>query len=212
MTDTLFETPGTARPGHDEPGRAALLGEGQPARPELHVVGLDLSCTRTGVATRDGVRSLTPPAQLKPSARRPSPFPRMRWIRAAVVDLTNGADLVVVEAPAYSSNQSRSKEIAGLWHVVMSVIDARGTRWIDPMSNTLKKYATGNGRCEKPEMVIAAVKRLSWLDVANDDEADAAWAMALGHDLLGQPLIELPKVNRTALDAVRARFNTGALA
>lgn len=188
MTDVLFD-----------PETPVAAVSPVPAATGHNVVGLDLSLTRTGVATAAGTISLTPPKQL-------DGFSRMRWIRAAVVDRTNGADLVVVEAPAYSSNQAYAKEIAGLWHIVMVVIDSRGTRWIDVMSNTLKKYATGKGRCEKTEMVIAAVKRLPWLEVANDDEADAAWACALGHGLLGQPLVDLPKDNRSALAAVRARM------
>lgn len=163
------------------------------------VVGLDLSMSRTGVATRTGVDSFVPPDQLEG-------FARMRWIRARVLEWTNGADLVVVEAPAYSSNKAHAKELAGLWHVVMIAIDARGTRWVDAMSNTLKKYGTGNGKCEKSAMVIAAVKRLPWLEVSNDDEADAAWACALGHALLDNPIVELPQDNRSALVAVRSRF------
>lgn len=202
VTGTLFDTEASGRDRlPDEEGRA-VVGDGEvpsTARSDLNVVGLDLSLKRTGVATRTEVESLKPPAQL-------TGFARMRWIRACVVDRTNGADLVVVEAPAYSSNQAYAKEIAGLWHVVMVVIDSRGTRWIDAMSNTLKKYATGNGRCEKPEMVAAAVRRMPWLDVTNDDEADAAWACALGHDLLGAPIADLPQDHRAALSAVRARL------
>lgn len=175
-------------------------GTSAPAGTGKTVVGLDLSLSRTGVATATGVVSLVPPSQL-------DGFRRMRWIRAAVLDWTRPADLVVVEAPAYSTNKAHAKEIAGLWHVVMCTVDARGTRWIQVMSNTLKKYGTGNGRCEKTAMVIAAVKRMPWLDVSNDDEADAAWACALGHDLYDEPLVALPADHRSALAAVRARID-----
>lgn len=170
-----------------------------PTAPAPTVIGLDLSMGRTGVATATGVDSLVAPSQVKG-------FARMRWIRARVLEWTNGADLVVVEAPAFSSNQAYAKEIAGLWHVVMIAVDARGTRWVDVMSNTLKKYGTGKGRCEKTEMVIAAVKRMPWLEVSNDDEADAAWACAFGHELLDAPIVELPQEHRSALVAVRSRF------
>jgi hypothetical protein len=208
---TLFdtETPAAGRdpllsaagpgPAGDDRGEAVVAppaGSNQP-----RVVGLDLSLRRTGVVTPDGAFSLIPPAQLKG-------YPRMRWIRASVLGHTVGADLVVVEAPAFSSNQARAKEIAGLWHVVMIAVDIRGARWIDVMSNTLKVYATGKGSgVEKDAMVIAAVKRLP-IDVANNDEADAAWLYALGLDLLDQPLIALPATHRRALNAIRTRLQT----
>jgi len=172
------------------------------AAPALKVVGLDLSLNRTGIATAAGAESLVPPSQL-------DGFPRMRWIRAGVRDWTNDADLVIVEAPAFSSNGKYAKEIAGLWHVVMIAIDARGVRWFDVMSSSLKKYATGKGtKVGKDEMVIAAVKRLP-IEVTNNDEADAAWLCAFGHDLLGQPLVGLPHAHRAALDTPRVRFARG---
>lgn len=196
MTDVLFDTQTPVVAGAPVPAAT-----GQPTR---KIVGLDLSLKRTGIAAATGAESLAPPEQLLG-------FARMRWIRARVRDWTDGADLVVVEAPAYSSNKAHAKATAGLWHVVMISVDARGTRWVDVMANTNKKYATGNGRAEKAEMLIAALKRLP-IDVANDDEADAAWLCAFGHDLLGQPLVELPARNREALVAVRARFDvTGAM-
>lgn len=42
---------------------------------------------------------------------------------------------------------------------------------------TLKKHATGMGRCSKADMIAACIHRLA-IKPANDDEADAIW---LGH-------------------------------
>jgi Holliday junction resolvasome RuvABC endonuclease subunit len=163
------------------------------------IVGLDLSLTRTGIATRHGADSIQTPEQLKG-------FARMRWIRARVNEWTNHADLVVVERVAYNSNTAHAKENAGLWHVVMIAIDARGIPWVDVASATRCKYATGNGRADKGQVLAAAIKRLP-VDVTNHDEADAAWLCAIGHDLYGAPLAAMPAVNRAALDTVRPHIS-----
>lgn len=172
--------------------------------PELNVVGLDLSLTRTGIASTRGAESLSPPKQLGMLARQ-------RWIRHAVIARIADADLLVVERIAYSTTGKYAKENAGLWYVVMVAADARRIRWIDVVSNTRALYATGNGRADKGTVLAAAIKRLP-IDVANHDEADAAWLCALGHDLLDQPLTELPAKHRKALDTVRPRLTTGETA
>lgn len=209
MTDALFETP-TASPtpvggvvGHTVDPAAGTL-EREPADPAVgsaRVVGLDLSLKRTGVATAAGSDSLTPPDGLKGLAR-------LRWIRAAVLGWARDADLIVVERVTYSTIGQYAKENAGLWYVVMVAIDARQIRWIDVVSNTRAKYATGNGRADKDAVLKAAIRRLP-IEVENNDEADAAWLCALGHDLLGQPLVDLPATHRDALNTVRPRLPRG---
>lgn len=162
-----------------------------------HVIGLDLGLTRVGVAARSGADSFVPPPGFDEG------FRRMRWIRSRVLGWTDRADLVVVESPAFSSNGKYAKENAGLWHVVMISVDARGTRWISVQNNTAKKYATGNGRAEKGQMLAAAFRRGLPMDVDNDDEADAAWLCAIGHDLLGAPLVTLPAAQRDSIQRLR---------
>jgi hypothetical protein len=188
--------------GDNEAGRVNV-GEGEApdlTRPAL-VVGLDLSLKRTGIASPAGAESLSPPQQLGMLARQ-------RWIRHAVLARVADADLLVVERIAYSTTGKYAKENAGLWYVVMTAVDARRIRWIDVVSNTRALYATGNGCADKDAVFKAAVQRLP-VDVANNDEADAAWMCALGYDLLDQPLIELPARHRKALDTVRPRLTTG---
>jgi Holliday junction resolvasome RuvABC endonuclease subunit len=44
-------------------------------------------------------------------------------------------------------------------------------------ASTLKKYATGNGRADKPAMYAAAKARGLDKNVASDDEVDALWVL-----------------------------------
>jgi Holliday junction resolvasome RuvABC endonuclease subunit len=42
-------------------------------------------------------------------------------------------------------------------------------------SSTLKKWATGTGRAEKPDMLAAANRRWPGIDFIDDNEVDAVW-------------------------------------
>lgn len=163
----------------------------------MKVIGLDLSLSSTGVACSLG---WTERIRIRPDGS--SRFTRMRWIKAAVMEHARGADLVVVEGPSFASpstGQAGHHERAGLWWFVMDGIDAAGLRWLEVPPTTLKKYATGRGNAGKDEVLAAAVRRFGHIEVRGNDEADALWLAAIGVDLLGQPMVELPAVNRSAL-------------
>jgi hypothetical protein len=66
---------------------------------------------------------------------------------------------------------------------------------------TLKTYALGVGRGDKTAMVVAARERLGFTGLSHD-QADAYWLRAMGLDLLGSPLVVLPKTHRRALDTL----------
>jgi len=62
----------------------------------------------------------------------------------------------------------------------------------------LKKYATGKGTAPKPDLRMELYKR-SGLDVADDNAVDALWLLAIGRELAGDPLWEMPQAHREAL-------------
>lgn len=213
-SDALFETPAAGcSPVRPAAGPTlsphALGGESDPSSPAVnvrgeahstaglapHVIGVDLSLTRTGIACAHGADSITPP-------RGTTGFDRLRWIRRAVLAWTAEADLVIVEGLSYASNMPSAQERAGLWHLVMVAIDGKGIRWTQLPPATLKKYSTGKGNAGKDEVLTAAVRRLP-MPIDNNDQADAAWLCAAGHELLGAPLVELPATHRRALDRYR---------
>jgi crossover junction endodeoxyribonuclease RuvC len=187
-----FETPGAVL----VPGETGAADHGKaPAAPALNVIGIDLSLRRTGIATAHATNTLIPPQQL-------AGFARLRWIRAQILGITLQADHVVIEGLSYGSHTPSALERAGLWHLVMVAIDARGIGWTEIAPATLKKYATGRGNADKGQVLAAAIKRLP-VDVDNDNAADAAWLAAIGCDLLGSPICDLPAAQRAAIDKHR---------
>lgn len=159
----------------------------------MTVVGVDLSLTRTGLANEHGVHLLTGSL---------SGVRRLIAIRGWVLDLSYGAQLVVIEGFSFGSNNRSAREIGGLGWVVRVALTEAGIPWCDVPPSTLKKYATGKGNAGKVEMVVAARERLGY-GGHDDNEADALWLRAVGLDLLGTPLVALPKAHRDALAAVQ---------
>jgi crossover junction endodeoxyribonuclease RuvC len=166
-------------------------------------IGLDLSLTSTGVASS---RGWVERIQVKGTG-----FKRLREIRDEVVTLTHSnADLYVVEALSIGSTFGQHLTRAGLWHMVMDRVDSWGTPWIEVAPTSLKKYATGKGNAAKDEVLAAAIRRFPAINVTGNDEADALWLAAIGADLLGEPMVEMPGTNRTVLRKLQLPEGIGA--
>lgn len=164
----------------------------------MRVIGLDLSLTSTGVAGSDG---WVDRIRIRDDG---TPFNRLRAIRDRVRDYAATAtDLVAVEGLAVQSRTGQALTRAGLWHLVMEDVDARGVAWVQVPPTSLKKYACGKGNAGKDEVLAAAVRRFPAIDVRGNDEADALWLAAVGADLLGVPMLEIPKMHRDALAKLR---------
>lgn len=163
----------------------------------MFVIGLDLSLTSTGLATKSSTVAIRP--------KKLTGYPRLRFIRDRVRStvLQTQPDLVVVEGPSYGSVGAGQHERGGLWWMVTEAIEEYVPIAVAPPAN-IKKYATGVGggpRAGKDAVLLAASRRFDWF-VGGNDEADALWACALGHDQLGEPLVAMPQENRKALAGV----------
>lgn len=156
------------------------------------VSGLDLALGGTGYAAPNGVTfTLRPPARLKA-------YNRHNWLTERIVEALNGdrPDLVIIEAfagggPGRLANIA-SAEVGGIVKAML----ARGLiDFAEVAPSSLKKYATGDGRAKKPDMIAAAYEAgatLSALDA--DNEADAWLLRHAGRAALGlaEPLGPLP--------------------
>lgn len=160
------------------------------------VVGLDLSLTATGIAYPDGTAET-----LHTGTRRD--MSRLSLIATHIGRLLGDADpppdLVVIEGYSYGSQGRAVVSMGELGGIVRYMLWREAWRYIEIAPGTLKKYATGKGNAGKNAMLIAARDRLGYTGEDND-QADALWLRAAGHEVLGDPIVDMPKANRAALD------------
>lgn len=155
------------------------------------VAGLDLSMTATGIAAPDGTTHT-----VKPGATGDR---QLVEIRDCVGLAVGNADLVVIEDLPVNA---KSAGITGMVHgAVRAALIMWGIPYALAAPASLKKYATGRGNAGKPEMAVAAFKRLG-RELANDNETDALWLRAMGLDHLGADS-RVPAAQRAALAAVK---------
>lgn len=160
------------------------------------IVGLDLSPTSTGIAHVDGTTEI-----VKPKGHG---FDRVNEILDAVTRAIGASpELVMIERPVIvASHINSARETIGLNEIVRWTLWNIGTPYLDVSPNTLKVYATGDGRAGKYAVLQAADHRLGYRGLC-DDEADALWLRALGWGLLDIPLLALPLTHTRALATLR---------
>jgi Holliday junction resolvasome RuvABC endonuclease subunit len=143
-------------------------------------VGLDLSCSRSGVALPDNTtRSIVPRAGSSDPARR---LNEIVWRLDAYlqVERATGVDLAVIEGynlgPVVGRLAAvRLGEVGG---AVRTRLFELGIPFIEIPPKQVKLWATGNGNASKDMMVEAA--QADGAIVANHDEADAYWCHDIG--------------------------------
>lgn len=167
------------------------------------LLALDLSIVASGVTTPDGIRSDGSMDMLQMSTirtRREGDL-RLSEIKSKVRSLATMTgpvvDWVVMEdvpkARAYAI-----KDLAMVHGAVRTMLIEEGVPYLVVPPATLKKYATGKGTSPKPDLRMSLYKRTG-LDLSDDNQVDAAWLWALGHDLAGDPVLTMPQVNRSVL-------------
>ena len=159
---------------------------------QRNIAGIDLSLTSTGIATTNGV------------ARIRSKYwgcERLVDIREQIVTLLPvGCSFVVIEGFAFGRSY-RAHDLGGLGWIIRVALHEQHIPFVIVPPLQLKVYATGHAVASKTEMVEAANHWLAYPGSQND-EADALWLRALGHDLAGNPLIELPPEHRRILNKI----------
>lgn len=156
------------------------------------VAGLDLSLTRAGIAVlRDGRPALLTDVG-HGSVNGKGHTHRSRRITSQCTAILRALDawfpvldLAVIEdqlehGPMLPSALDRS----ALWWGVFSALTAKRIPVAVVNPNTLKRFATGKGNAQKPQMLAAA--REWWPRVANHDQGDSAWLAGMGAVQLGE--------------------------
>lgn len=173
------------------------------------VIGIDPSLTRTGIATPAGLRSIKSEgredATLEDRALRLHNL-NLDILIAVFDGKPLGDDvLVVIEAPSLGQGRQRgTMDRVGLWWMIVdSLIMEPGVAVAQVTPSQRMKYATGDGRADKDEVLAAVIKRFPDHDVRSNDEADALVFRAIGMDYLGAPLAVMPARNREVLTAIK---------
>lgn len=153
------------------------------------VAGVDPSLTSTGVAVVGDHPDDTP--DLRTVRTSPgmglSKLERMRYVVGEVYAMCRGADLVVVESLSFASHGSATRDLAGLWWMLVDRLTVRdrlgdpGRPWAHVPPSTLKRWATGSGIATKDEVraELARRWRLAVRDM-NRDESDALGLASMG--------------------------------
>ena len=174
------------------------------------IIGIDPSLTGTGVATAEGLHTITSkPSDTTLTGRRA----RLATIVHELDNIVLGVkpwrfertpNLIVIEAPSLAQkSQAGTLDRNGLWWLIVNRLHTLGIPVVEVSPSTLKKFATGKGNATKEAMVAAAARRLPHVDTGDQaDRADALWLAAMGADAYGCPLVDLPITHRAALDGV----------
>ncbi len=166
----------------------------------MNIAAFDLSLTATGYAHRARTAVCNEYGVWTPPASFASGMPRLAWIRDRVLELADVADLVVLEGYAYGRIQ-RAHPMGELGGVVRLALYDRRLLFVDIPPACLKKYATGKGNVKKEAVLAAAIRRLDYPG-HDHNEADALWLLHMTLDAYSEPLVEMPKAHREALEKV----------
>lgn len=155
--------------------------------------GVDPSLTSSGMATFDtesGERSVASFSSSPDKGSIESKLARVEGLAAKIVDavcLGEAPHAVAIEGPAFSSNTGKVWDRAGLWWLVVKGFSDRGVLVVEVPPTSRAKYATGNGRAGKDEVLLAVARNYSDFDIKNNDQADAVILCAMIARVHGVP-------------------------
>lgn len=166
----------------------------------MRVLALDLSLSSTGVANVDGSTTRwVPPKSV-------GGMDRLHWFTQQLGHawVVQRHDVVVIEGYSFGTARqaSHAHALGELGGVIRLTLWRNQVPYVDVPPASLKKYATGKGRAKKELVLVEAVKRLGY-EGSSNDEADALWLRAMALDAYGEPVVAMPAVNRSAIDAVQ---------
>lgn len=178
----------------------------------LHVVGLDQSLTRFGVAGIYGSEVLA--WHLKYPAKKPSQqvrryqHERLDYLTDGIRSAVSGAHVAALEDMAYGAKGDALTDLAGLFWLVQRTLWQAHVPYVVINSSQRRKWITGNGGAEKDVVLAAAIKRFPQVEIRNNDEADALVLAAMTSEYYGQPIVTMPAASTALLRVVHSSRTT----
>lgn len=170
------------------------------------VVGVDTSLTGTGLASSEGwcrVIGYVDKSNKHPISKLPHlvRLAHLNVLLDAVMAAIGQPDLAVMEGAAFAQSGGGAHERAWLWWRVFERLADHGTPVGILSTNQRIHYATGKGRGAKTVVMDQVARRWpQWQTGGNDNAADATVCMAAGRDWLLNPIGDVPKLHRKAVD------------
>jgi crossover junction endodeoxyribonuclease RuvC len=168
------------------------------------VVGVDTSLKATGLASSEGwCRVIGYDDKKNPITKLPhrERLVQMRRILNTVTAAIGHPDLAVMETAALSRAGGGAHERGWLWWRIYEWITDEGIPLGLVSTNQRILYATGKGTGAKTAVVDAVARRWpQWQTGGNDNAADGVTLMAAGRDWLGNPITDMPKAHRAAVE------------
>jgi len=118
------------------------------------ILSLDISLRCTGYCVFDDLGTLIAFGTIK-TDNKSSTYKRVSVIVTKVTSLVHKYLITrcIIEAPAFGARGSMSYYIFGLHFYLAIVLESLQLKPTQIAPTSLKKYATGNGKAKKPEMV-----------------------------------------------------------
>jgi len=169
------------------------------------VIGLDPSLTAAGIAiiaqhTMPSVRTIGSKGhRADVIALRSTRIVKQAAAVLACVD--PASTLVVIEGPALGLNSPGVWDRAGLWWGIVAGCRSRGVPVAVCAPQTRAKWATGNGKADKAQVLFAMRELWPGVRIYDDNQADALAFGTMGAQMLGWDVPELAH-QRACLAAV----------
>lgn len=173
------------------------------------ILGIDFSLTSTGVcAIFDSEAECITLRSKKEELWWQFPQ-RIKEIVSGIVDWAADEareSTLVIETPAFAAKSSSLDRMFGGWWLAVQLLIENGFE--PPLLVTpaqVKKYAAGNGRAHKDEVLAAVIRRYPDILVAGNDQADALTLAAIGAGVFNEPFETPTKYQLDVIEAVRFR-------
>jgi crossover junction endodeoxyribonuclease RuvC len=153
----------------------------------VNVLGIDSSVTSTGMAWigADGGPQLNTAKTKADGKGTDRMLSRLRRQVDAVLAVAVRADVVLIEGLSFGSKGSATRDLAGLWWLLVDELRALDVPLAVVAPGALKKWATGNGNADKFAVGQAIARRWPNVVLDNPDEADALVLASMGLHHLG---------------------------
>lgn len=146
-------------------------------------LGLDLSCTATGVVllreSGQNIPELIHASEIKPKSK--AGMVRVHWIVSEIMEMIHGEkpDRIVVEGYSLGKNASSTIPLVELGGLLRFMLYLDGLTWFDPRASEVKKFATGKGNAQKDVVMMHVLKRWAY-ESATNNIADAYVLACMG--------------------------------